>query len=172
MEKREKPGWAAAHNREKRPTTINLQKPGWKAHSWVKRPTTEEKPGRKDQSWAKRPTTENKEKPKWAEHTWVERPTTEEKQSWKEHSWAKRHDRGVEDKPTTWTARQNNCKNEISAKFSAMDAKIDEMTTNFQTSLNMFYRKVEGLLGKMTISNVTLSKPVNHDGNQMRKGAN
>ena len=164
MEKPEKPGW------EKKPTTVNLQTQRWKEHSWVKRPTTEEETPSswKHHSWVKRPTTVNEEKPKWAEHSWVKKPATGEKESWKEDMWAKRQGRGAEGKHTTWTARQNNCDNELSAKFSAMVTKMDEMSKNFKTSLNKFYKKVEALLDQMTIKNGT---PVDQDGNQMRKGA-
>ena len=146
----QKPSWSVAHTWEKR--TKNSEKPSWNAHSLEKRPTTEENPSWKEHNWEKRPTTETKEKPKWAEHSWVKKPTTEEKGAWKDHSWVKRP--GGEDQPTT-TWSQTNCDDELSAKFSAMETKMEEMTKDLQNSLNMLYKKVEALLDPMYIKNAT-----------------
>ena len=151
-------GWEA-RSWEKRPTTVDVQKPSWAEHSWMKRPTTEEKSSWKGHSWAKRAATEKEEKPKWAEHSWAKRP--EEKAGWREQSWLEKQS-GSLDKPTTWTTgRQTNCNVDISAKFSAMDAKMDEMTKDLQHSLNMLFKKVEALLAPMNIKNAA-RKGVKH----------
>ena len=141
------------HSWVKKPTTENEQKPKWAEHSWVK-------PVWKEHSWVKRSTT--KDKPKWAMHSsWEKRPTTInlENPNLKEHSWVKR--------PTTG---ENNCNSELSAKFSAMEAKMEQMAKIFQNSLSLLDKKVEGLLDQITTKSGALTKPVGHDGNQIRKG--
>ena len=62
---------------------------------------------------------------------------------------------GGEDKPSRWTVagKQTNCNDKLSAKFSAMDTKMDEMTKDLQHSLNMLFKKVEALLAPMNIKN-------------------
>ena len=157
------------HSWVKRPQTEKEQKAKWAEHSWEKRTESSEKPGWREHSWVKRSTSE--EKPSWKEHSWEKRPTTVnlEKPTWKEHSWVKRQVRGAEDNPT-WTARQNSCNNELSSKFSAMDSKMEYMAKIIQNSLSLLDKKVEGLLDQINTNSGALTKPVDHDRIEKRKG--
>ena len=163
----EKPSWAEKKSFwvEKLFNWMQRAKSGnnWKEHSWVKKPTTEneQKPNWAEHTWVKRTPTENSEKPVWKEHSWVKRTTKEnsEKPGWKDHSWVKRS-----------TTGENNCDSELSAKFSAMEAKMEQMAKIIQNSLSLLDKKVEGLLDQITTKSGALTKPVGHDGNQIRKG--
>merc|ERR550517_342999 len=163
----EKPSWAEKKSFwvEKLFNWMQRAKSGnnWKEHSWVKKPTTEneQKPKWAEHSWVKRTPTENSEKPVWKEHSWVKRTTKEnsEKPGWKDHSWVKRS-----------TTGENNCDSELSAKFSAMEAKMEQMAKIIQNSLSLLDKKVEGLLDQITTKSGALTMPVGHDGNKIRKG--